>query len=154
MNAIAEKHASFISGLNKLYAILIAMRYISASDVVQPPHTTEAISNETFQKLGYEPETIELMRLMPALHTEVAWGWNQKGTELIPRSKAVNYFIDHDNDWIEWLRYGDNVFSHNIKLLPPWMLRLTIGDMYSGQNGMDLIYDTRTRMCHLSTPDK
>jgi hypothetical protein len=151
MDAVAAKHASLISGLNKLYSILISMRYITTSDIVQPPHAAEAISDDV-QKLGYEPETIDLMRLMPALRTEVVWGWNQDGTELMPRSKAVNYFVDHDTDWIEWLRYGDSRFSDDTKLLPPWMLRLTIGDMYSGQNGVDLIYDTRTRTCYLSTP--
>jgi hypothetical protein len=148
MNTIAEKHASLISGLNELYAILIAMRYISAHDVVQPPHTADAIPDEIFQPLGYEPETIELMRLMPVLRTEVAWGWNQEGTEILPRSKVVNYFVGHDTDWIEYLRWGDNCFSYDTKLLPPWMLRLTLGDMYPGQNGLDLIYNTRTRMCY------
>jgi hypothetical protein len=141
MDAVAAKHESLISGLNKLYSILISMRYITTSDIVQPPHAAEAISDDV-RKLGYEPEIIDLMRLMPALRTEVVWGWNQDGTELMPRSKAVNYFVDHDTDWIDWLRYGDNGFSDNTKLLPPWMLRLTIGDMYSGQNGVDLIYDT------------
>jgi hypothetical protein len=74
------------------------MPYISAHDVVQPPHAAEAISCDIFQQLGYEPETIELMRLMPALRTELAWGWNQEGTEILPRSKVDNYFIDGDND--------------------------------------------------------
>jgi hypothetical protein len=151
MDAIAAKHAPLISGLNKLYGILISMRYITQSDIVQPPHTAEAISDDVRQ-LGHEPETIDLMRLMPALRTGITWGWNQQGTEILPRSKVVNYFVDHDADWIDWLRYGDNGFSYNTKLLPPWMLRLTIGDMYSGQNGVDLIYDTRRRMCYLSTP--
>jgi hypothetical protein len=129
------------------------MRYISVSDVIQPPHTAEAISDHTFQELlSYESETVQLMRLLPALRTEVAWGWNQEGVEILPGSKAVNYFINHDTDWIDYLRYGDNGFSANTKLLPPWMLRLTIGDMYSGQNGIDLIYDTKTRMCYSSSP--
>jgi hypothetical protein len=150
MDTIAEKHASLISGLNKLYAILIAMRYISAHDVVQPPHSAEAISDSVFQPLGYEPETIKLMRLMPALSTEVAWGWDQAGTEILPRSKAVNYFVGNDTDWIGYLRWGDHSFSEDTKLLPPWMLRLTLGYMYSGQNGLDLIYNTRTRMYYRS----
>ncbi|CAO2655642.1 Nn.00g044450.m01.CDS01 [Neocucurbitaria sp. VM-36] len=146
MSAVAEKHAPLISGLNKLYDTLTAMRYISTHDVVQPPHTAEAFSNDMFQTLGYESETIELMRLMPALRSEVAWGWQKHGTEILPRSKAVNYFIDRDTDWIEYLRWGDHSMSENHKLLPPWMLRLTIGQMYSGQYGTDLVYDTREQM--------
>jgi hypothetical protein len=148
MSVIANKHAPLISGLNKLYDTLITMRYISPHDVVQPPHTTEAISDDTFQSIGYDSEIIELMRLIPALRGEIAWGWGKQGTEILPRSKAVNYFMNRDDDRIEYLRWGDCLMSENHKLLPPWMLRLTIGQMQSGQYGTDLIYDTRTRTCY------
>lgn len=146
MDAIAKKkNAPLISGLNKIYDTMTAMRYISPQDVAWPPHNAQAISNDTFQALGYEPESIELMRLMPALRTEAAWGWQKEGTEILPRSKVVNYFITRDSDWIDYLRWGDHFMSENHTLLPPWMLRLTIGGMYSGQYGMNLIYNTRER---------
>jgi hypothetical protein len=146
MEAIAEKHQSLISGMTELYDTLIAMHYISATDVVRPPHSPQVIARATFQRLGYEPEVIELMRLLPALHSDAAWGWQKRGTEILPRSKVVNYFIDENDDWTPYLRWGDFAMSDNHKLLPPWMLRLTIGDMYSGQYGTDLIFDTQDRI--------
>ena len=74
----------------------------------------------------------------------MAWGWQKKGTEILPRSQAVSYAIERDSEWIEYLRWGDHVMSLNHQLLQPWMLRLSIGQMYLGQYGTDLIYDTRT----------
>lgn len=86
------------------------------------------------------------MRLLPALHSDAAWGWQEQGTEILPRSKAVNYFVDEHDDWAAYLRWGDFAMGEAHKLLPPWMLKLTIGDMYSSQYGTDLIFDTRDRM--------
>jgi hypothetical protein len=142
---IAQKHAIFLSGLDKLYDTLLAMRYIFPEDMVKPPHTTEALFNDTYQTLGYEPETVELMRLMPFLRGEVAWGWQKDGVEILPRSKAVSYAIERESEWIDYLRWGDHFMSSDHQLLPPWMLRLSVGQMYPGQYGTDLIYDTRTR---------
>jgi hypothetical protein len=70
--------------MTKLYDTLMAMRYISATDVVQPPHSTQAIATATFQTFGYELEVIELMRSIPALHSDTVWGWQDQGTEIIP----------------------------------------------------------------------
>jgi hypothetical protein len=147
MKSVADENADLIAGLSRLYDILIAMRYIFPKDVLSPPHTTETVSDGIFRALGFEAETIELIRLMPFLRSEVAWGWRKDGTELLPRSKIVSYALDRDSDWIGYLRWGDHSMSSDHKLLPPWMLRLTIGQMYTGQYGTDLIYDTRTRTC-------
>ena len=145
MEDIAAKHAPLISSLHKLYNTLVAMRYISPSEVLNPPHSTETIPDDTLQPLGYEPETIQLIRLIPFLRGDVAWGFQDKGTEILPRSQAISYAIERDTDWIEYLRWGDEFMSPNHRLLHPWMIRLTIGRMYPGQYGADLIYDTRTR---------
>ncbi|KAI8933460.1 hypothetical protein NX059_010074 [Plenodomus lindquistii] len=145
MDPIATKHAHLISGLNQVYATLIAMRYVCPEDMVRPPHTTRAILDDTFQLLGYEDETVQLIRLLPFVRGDVAWGWQRSGTEILPRSQVVSYAIERDSEWTQYLRWGDHTMSPNHQLLPPWMLRLTIGQMYPGQYGTDLIYDTRTR---------
>jgi hypothetical protein len=151
MDDIAQRHMIFLSGLDKLYDTLIAMRYIFPEDMVQPPHTTEAILNDTFQTLGYDTETVQLIRLMPFLRGDVAWGWQKNGTEILPRSKAVSHAIERESEWIDYLRWGDHSMSPDHQLLPPSMLRLSIGQMYPGQYGMDLIYNTTTRTYDLST---
>jgi hypothetical protein len=152
MEAIADKHKALISGLTRLYETLVLLRYISPNDVVQPPHSSSLISTATYSTAGYDSEVIELMRLVPALRNEIVWGYQQEGTEILPRSKVVNYFLDSDDlalEWLPYLRWGDFYFSENTKLLEPWMLRLTLGSMYSGQYGTDLIYNTKNRKLRL-----
>jgi hypothetical protein len=148
MESIAEKHASFISRLTKLLDLLVAMRYISSSDVIRPPHSHETIATLIFEKIGLSSEVVELIRLIPALRSDVVQGYQRSGVELIPRSKAVTYLADSDiPDFIEDLRWGERLHrDEDTKLLPPWMLRLTSGDTYSGQYGTDLIYDMHDRM--------
>jgi hypothetical protein len=145
METIATKHAPLISGLKNIYDTLIAMRYISPSELLTPPHSTETIPDDSFQPLGYEPVTLQLIRLIPVLRSDVAWGFQNDGTEILPRSQAISYAIERDTEWIDYLRWGDGTMSLNHTLLHPWMLRLSIGRMYPGQYGVDLIYDTRTR---------
>lgn len=147
MSLIAEKHDALLSCLQKIYDVLLEMRYISKDDIVQPPQTTNAILDDTLQGLGYESEVIELIKLMPALRGEIAWGYRNDGTELTPRSKAVSYLIDQNSEWTEYLRWGDHVMSPDHKILPAWMLRLTIGNMEPSQYGTDLLYDIRECMC-------
>lgn len=149
MDAIAKKHAGLVAGLTKLFDILIAMRYISPVHVICPPHSAGSIATDTFHTLGFESEVIDLIKIIPALRSDVTWGWQQSGIELLPQSKAVTYFADcGDPDWIEDLRWGDNFHSDNHTLLPPWMLRLTSGYVYSGQYGVDLIYNSQDGRSH------
>jgi hypothetical protein len=104
MDNIAQRHAELLLGLGKLYNTLIAMRYISPEDVIKPPHTTEIILDDTFQTLGYESGTVQLIRLMPFLRGEVAWGWQKNRTEILPRSQAVSYAIERETEWFDYLR--------------------------------------------------
>jgi hypothetical protein len=145
MDNIAQSHAELLLDLERLYNTLIAMHYISPEDVIKPPHTTEIILDDTFQTLGYESGTVQLIMLMPFLRGEVAWGWQKNGTEILPRSQAVSYAIERETEWFDYLRWGDHTMCPSHQLLPPWMLRLSIGQMYPSQYGTDLIYDTRTR---------
>jgi len=81
------------------------------------------------------------------MRSEIVEGWQWFGVELTPRSKAVTYFADSgDTDFVEDLRWGERYHDEDTKLLPPHMLRITSGDMYSGHYGTDLIYDTQDRM--------
>jgi hypothetical protein len=148
MELIAEKHAGFISRLTRLLDLFIAMRYISASDVIRPPHSSETIATSIFEKIGLSSEVIELIKLIPAIRSEIVDGYNWFGVELLPRSKAVTYFADSQlPDFMEDLRWGERLHRDaDTKLLPPCMLRLTSGSLYSGQYGTDLIYDTNDRM--------
>ena len=148
MEAIAEKHAGFISRLTRLLDLFVAMRYISPSDIIRPPHSSKTVATSIFEKIGLDSEVIQLIRSIPALRSDIVESWQWFGVELIPRSKAVTYFADSgDTEFVEDLRWGERVKrDEDTKLLPPHMLRLTSGDMYSGQYGTDLIYDTQDRM--------
>jgi hypothetical protein len=98
MEDVSAKHATLISSLHNIYNTLIAMRYISPSEVLQPPHSTESIPEATLQPLGYEPETIQLIRIIPLLRGDVAWGFQNDGTEILPRSQVISYAIDRDTE--------------------------------------------------------
>lgn len=145
MDAIREKHKTLISGLTKLYDTLVAMHYISASDVCRPPHTSPAIDVARLQGLGFDAEVIDLVQLLPGLRHEVTWGYQTQGTQLVPRSKAVNYFAPPSEgaylDLMDDVRNGDFAKWDEAKKLDPWLLRLTDG----GDYGVHLIYDTRNR---------
>jgi hypothetical protein len=67
---------------------------------------------------------------------------------MIPQSKAVTYFADfEDSEFLGRKHWGEILWRDNdTKLLPPWMLRLTEGNGYSGQYGTDLIYNTQDRI--------
>ncbi|KAI4656221.1 hypothetical protein J4E93_000940 [Alternaria ventricosa] len=133
MEAIAEKHAGFISRLTKLLDLFVAMRYISPSDVIRPPHSSETVATSIFEKIGLDSEVIGLIRSIPAMRSEIVEGWQWFGVELTPRSKAVTYFADSgDTDFVEDLRWGERYHDEDTKLLPPHMLRITSGDTYSG----------------------
>jgi hypothetical protein len=145
MDAIRQKHRTLITGLTKLYDTFIALHYVSASDVLRPPHTSPAIDVTRLQGLGFESEVIDLVQLLPALRNEVTWGYQAQGTQIVPRSKAVNYFVqpwrDVGDDLMDQLRRGDFAVFDEAKVLHPWMLRLTDG----GDYGVHLIYDTKER---------
>lgn len=157
MDSIREKHHGLINGLTKLYDTFVTMQYISASDVMYPPHTDPEVAITRLQGLGFEKEVLDLVQILPGLRNEVTWGWQEEGIELIPRSKAVNYFISPDDagdDLIDDLRRGDFSKFKEAVVLHPWMLRLTDGS----DHGTHLIYNTRDRKLettsytHLSLP--
>ncbi|OSS52670.1 hypothetical protein B5807_02910 [Epicoccum nigrum] len=98
MEDIAEKHATLISSMNKIYNMLMFMRHISPKEVLRPPHSTKTIPEATLQPLGYEAETIQLVRMIPFLRGDVAWGFQNDGTEILLRSQAVSYAIERDTE--------------------------------------------------------
>ena len=91
MEATTQKHAGFNSRMTKLLDLFISMRYISPSDVIRPPHSSETIATDIFQKIGLDSEVIDLIQLIPAMCSEIVEGYNWFGVELLPRSKAVTY---------------------------------------------------------------
>lgn len=148
MEQVAEKHKTLIGGLGKIYDLLIAMRYVSAGDVIRPPVHSQYLAFPQLQALGYEPEVLDLIQHLPALRSEVTWGFQEWGTELLPRSKAVTYFPNPgDPIFVDDLRWGDFHKHENpneTRLLHPWMLKLT--DCGWSGYGTSLIYNTRDRI--------
>lgn len=153
MKQIAEKHKALIGGMSKIYDILIAMRYLSAGDVIRPPIDKQSLAFSQLQSLGYESEVLDLVQQLPALRSEVTWGFQEWGVELLPRSKAVTYFPNPSNpDFLDDLRWGDFYKTddpNEIKWLYPWMLKLT--DCGQSGYGTSLIYNTRDRTAPLVT---
>jgi hypothetical protein len=82
---VAEKHSGLICHLTKLLDLFIAMRYVSPSDVIRPPHAPGIIASP----LGLEPDVLVLTTLIPWMRTQIVEGYQWFGVELIPRSKAV-----------------------------------------------------------------
>ncbi len=82
--------------------------------------------------------------LLPQLRSGVVWGYQEEGTALMPRSKAVTYLTRADNcydeEW-ERLRNGKRTSDSPVPLLPPTMMRLADGGSY----GTHLLYDTADR---------
>jgi hypothetical protein len=141
MNDISGKHVTLISSLYKLYNTLTTTRYISAEDVVKPPHTAEVVLNDTFQKLDYGSVTFESIRLMLFLREEVACGWQKNGKAILPRSKAASYAIGRESESTDHRYWGDHSMSSDHQLLPPWMLRFSLANVFRpAWDGSDL-YD-------------
>jgi hypothetical protein len=147
-DALRSKHSGLINGLGKLFDLLVKLRYLAATDVSHPPHSPP-VDVAGMNALGFDPEVVALAALLPQLRSSVVWGWQEEGTALMPRSKAVNYLVREDNGFDEvWerVRYGKRAETSDGShpLLPPTMLRLTEG----GTFGVHLLYDTADRKCN------
>jgi hypothetical protein len=147
MEQIAEKHKALIGGMSKIYDTLIAMRYLSTGDVIRPPIDEQSLPFSQLQSLGYESEVLDLVKMLPTLRSEIVWGFQDWGVELLPRSKAVTCFSHpDDSDFVNDLRWGDFYKTDDpteTKWLHPWMLKLTECGQYG--YGTSLIYNVRDR---------
>ncbi len=95
-DALRSKHSGLIDGLGKLFDLLVTLRYFAATDVSRPPHSPP-VDVAGMKALGFDPEVVALADLLPQLRSNVVWGWQEEGTALMPRSKAVNY-LERDNN--------------------------------------------------------
>ena len=144
-DALRAKHSGLIDGIGKIFDLLVTLRYFAATDVSHPPHSPP-VDVAGMNVLGFDPEVVALAVLLPQLRSSVVWGWQEEGTALMPRSKAVNYLVREDNNQYDevWERVRFGKFSETSKehhLLPLTMLRLTDG----GSFGVHLLYDTTDR---------
>ncbi|KAF7128419.1 hypothetical protein CNMCM5793_003149 [Aspergillus hiratsukae] len=109
MEAVREKHKCLISGLTRLFTIFIKAHYIAPTDVLFAPNNTDV---GRFPRLGFEPEVIDLIQLLPAIRNEAVWSYNDEGIEMISRAKLVNYLKQREtanaNDMLETLRWVDH----------------------------------------------
>ena len=151
-DALRSKHSGLIDGLGKLFDLLVTLRYFAATDVSRPPHSPP-VDVAGMKALGFDPEVVALADLLPQLRSNVVWGWQEEGTALMPRSKAVNYLERDNNGYDEvWERVRLGKFPETPTdphpLLPSTMLRLTDGGSY----GVHLLYDTADRKCNGRAP--
>ena len=151
-DALRSKHSGLINGLGKLFDLLVTLRYLAATDVSHPPHSPP-VDVAGMNALGFDPEVVALADLLPQLRSSVVWGWQEEGTALMPRSKAVSYLVRDNNGCDElWERVRLGKFPEKPTdphpLLPPTMLRLTDGGSY----GVHLLYDTTDRKCNGGEP--
>lgn len=141
---LSSRHRGLINGLASLYDTLIRMQYLEAGDVIRPPHPRELVDTARLQRLGLDPAVVQLAALLPALGNEVVWGYGtDQGTQIAPRSKAVNYFVQPPgaagDRLLDDLPLADTIGYDGAPRLPPWFLRLSFG----GSNGVNLLYDVR-----------
>lgn len=141
---VYSRHCGIIDGLSSLYDTLVQMQYLEAADVIRPPHPQGIVDTVRLQQLGLDPEAIQLASLLPALRNEVVWAYDaERGTQVAPRSKAVNYFVQSPgtagDQLQDHLSLADTINDGNAPRLPPWLLRLSFG----GITGINLIYNVR-----------
>jgi hypothetical protein len=75
MGTIREKHKCLINGLTHLFTLFIKAHYIAPIDVLYPPHDSDV---GRLQRLGFEPEVIDLIQLLPAIRNEAVWSYNDE----------------------------------------------------------------------------
>ncbi|GIJ85587.1 hypothetical protein Asppvi_004446 [Aspergillus pseudoviridinutans] len=151
MDTIREKHKCLINGLTHLFALFVKAHYISSTDVLYPPQDVDV---GRFHRLGFEPEVIDLVQLLPVLRDEAIWGYNEEGVEMIPRAKLVNYLkqleADVGDDMLQRLRWVDHRDKDRQGIFPPSILRLTFPAFY----GVNVLYDVHNQTiiewCHLN----
>jgi hypothetical protein len=147
MDPIREKHKYLINGLTQLFTLFVKAHYIAPNDVLYPPNDTDV---GRLQRLGFEPEVIGLVQLLPAIRNEAVWSYNDEGIEMIPRAKLVNYLKQREtanaNDMLETLRWVDHTDKDAQGLFPPSILRLTFPAFY----GVNVLYDAHDRTLVLS----
>lgn len=61
MEQITEKHKALIGGMSQIYSTLLAMRYLSPSDIIQPPLSEHSLpphprSPESNKSLTHAPQ--------------------------------------------------------------------------------------------------
>jgi hypothetical protein len=138
MDPIREKHKCLINGLTQLFTLFVKAHYIAPNDVLYPPCDTDV---GRLQRLGFEPEVISLVQLLPVIRNEAVWSYNDEGIEMIPRAKLVNYLKQREtanaNDMLETLRWVDHIDKDAQGLFPPSILRLTFPAFY----GVNVLYD-------------
>ncbi|KAK9642597.1 hypothetical protein HCH54_008029 [Aspergillus fumigatus] len=138
MGTVREKHKCIINGFSHLFTLFIKAHYIAPTDVLYPPHDADV---GRLQRLGFEPEVIDLVQLLPAIRNEAVWSYNDEGIEMIPRAKLVNYLKQSEtsnaNDMLETLRWVDHTDKDAQGLFPPSILRLTFPAFY----GVNVLYD-------------
>jgi predicted transcriptional regulator len=142
MDTIREKHKCLINGLTHLFTLFVKAHYISSTDVLYPPQDVDV---GRFHRLGFEPEVIDLVQLLPVLRDEAIWGYNEEGVEMIPRAKLVNYLkqpeADVGDDMLQRLRWVDHRDKDRQGIFPPSILRLTFPAFY----GVNVLYDIHDR---------
>ncbi len=97
------QHGSLISGLTGVYRTLEQMQYLCPSEILQPTHP-QLRTNE-LASIGYEPETIALLRYLPHLDfkEEIIYPWNYLSA--VGDSREVLWENEYD--------------------IAPWAIRLT-----------------------------
>jgi hypothetical protein len=147
MDPIREKHKCLINGLTQLFTLFVKAHYITPNDVLYPPCNTDV---GRLQRLGFEPEVISLIQLLPVIRNEAVWSYNDEGIEMIPHAKLVNYLKQREtanaNDMLETLRWVDHIDKDAQGLFPPSILRLTFPAFY----GVNVLYDAHDRTLLLS----
>jgi hypothetical protein len=73
MDSIRDKHKGLIDGLTQIFDLWVKAQYVSTTDIVTPPHHN--IDIPRLQRLGYDPEVVDLIQELPALRNEAVWGY-------------------------------------------------------------------------------
>ena len=143
LEEVAKRHADLITGMNKVYATLIEMRYLRPDEIVYPPYGVPgkpAVAVAQLQAAGYVPEVVALMELLPYPSNEALerWSMQEEGVPIAPDSGAMSYLEGHE--WDGTIRTSRQPLRAGETGLPAWAFKITFGG--TGW-GTEYIYDTR-----------
>ena len=131
--------------IGQFYELFIKMRYLPATSIAYPPHTSPSINTRLAHSLGLTTQAIEFLQLLPYVTGRTAWGGGGEQEFLFS-----GIFADfRDDDTLEQSRdplYGSpdpdgDWEDENGPYMRPWYVAVN----QLGNHGTVMVLDLKTR---------
>jgi hypothetical protein len=133
--AAAYNPDEVVALLTQFFELTVAMGHWPEGCIQHAPHTESPVNVQLAQELGYEQQTIELMKKLPYLKA----GTEHHDTYIVPQSRFADYRKEGDlrQGRRPIVPFGDEHHGH--PFLDPWILPLVIPGWY----GYVILLDSR-----------